>query len=120
MMSSTDEPEATQEPAEEEEAVEDEIEEQPIESTPASVTSSAGLRVDKSLPIQVIAGSFAEESNANGLVDQYKKNGYDAAIIGRYDLLYLVSIASFENMESYNASKSTVNGVSQKYWVFRK
>lgn len=101
--------------------------EEVVEPTPevkqevaAPVTHSGGLHVDKSLPVQVIIGSFAEESNAKGLVQQLTSQGHAAEIIGQYDFLYLVSIASFQNNAEFNAQKSAVVQVSDKYWVFRK
>lgn len=102
-------------PAEETETATEET--APVEP---EIRTNAGIRVDKALPVQVIAGSFTEESNANGMVERLKAAGHDAAIIGQYDQLYLVSVGSFESMEAFGTQKSSVAAIAPKYWVFRK
>ena len=78
-----------------------------------------GISVNKSLPIQVIVGSFAEEANAVRKVDQLKSQGIQAEIIGQYDYLYFVSAASFNSMSELNAQKSALSNAGT-YWVFKK
>lgn len=100
----------------------EETETNPEETAPVEpeIVTSGGIRVDKALPVQIIAGSFTEESNANGMVERLKAAGHSAGIIGQYDQLYLVSVGSFESMEAFGTQKSSVEAIAPKYWVFRK
>lgn len=84
------------------------------------ITTSSGITIDKSLAIQVIAGSFSEESNAASKVASLKASGFDAAIIGRYNGLFFVSIGSFNSMNEFNQNKQSINAVTSNYWVFKK
>lgn len=88
----------------------------PVESSPMT---TSGLIIDKSLPIQIIAGSFSEESNATRKVESLKSSGFTAEVIGRYGGLYFVCIGSFNSMAELNSNKSTFESAG-KYWVFQK
>lgn len=81
-----------------------------------SVVSSNGLRFDKSLPVQVIVGSFGEESNATRLVEKLKSQGFPAEVLGVYGGLHTVSAASFSTMEEYKSSLSHLEGAGA-HWV---
>lgn len=125
-----DDPEAAgfEEPADEKEDTFEEIEEEiieelivepeekKVEEKPLPVTSSGSLRVDKSLPVQVIVGSFGEESNAVRMVEKLKSQGFPAEIIGVYGGLYTVSAASFSSMQEYRANLSQLQSVGA-HWV---
>ncbi len=93
-------------------------EEKKAEEKPKSVpvVSSGGLRVDKSLPVQVIVGSFGEEGNAARMVEKLRSQGFPAEIIGIYGGLHTVSAASFSSMEEYRANQSQLQSIG-KYWV---
>lgn len=93
--------------------------EEPIETT-VQVSSPGKYSVDKKLPVQVIVGSFTEESNAQNKINQMKSLGYEASIIGRYDNLYLVSLASFNSYSEAKAELTTIGGITPHYWVFNK
>lgn len=83
---------------------------------PAPVVTSSGLRVDKSLPVQAIVGSFGEEANANRLVEKLRTQGFPAEIIGVYGGLHTVSAASFNSMDDYKANRSQLEGAGA-HWV---
>lgn len=83
---------------------------------PAPVITSSGLRVDKSLPVQVIVGSFGEEANANRLVEKLRTQGFPAEVIGVYGGLHTVSTASFNSMDDYKANRSQLEGAGA-HWV---
>jgi len=100
---------------EETEAV-DESDTQVVET---STVSTSGLIIDKTLPIQIIAGAFTEESNATRKVETLKSNGSAAEIIGRYGGFYFVCIGSFNSMDEVKATKSNFESAG-KYWVFQK
>ena len=120
-----EEPEIEEEPAEE---IFDEeiVAEEPIakpeikkpdekpKQVPAAV--SGGLRVDKSLPVQAIVGSFGEEANANRFVEKLRAQGFPAEIIGVYGGLHTVSAASFSSMDDYKANRSQLESVGA-HWV---
>lgn len=110
----------SEETTEEVPAEESEMNPEETASVEPEIVTGGGLRVDKALAVQVIAGSFTEESNANGMVERLKAAGHNAAIIGQYDQLYLVSVGSFESMEVFGTQKSSVEAIAPKYWVFRK
>lgn len=95
-------PEATPEPAK--------------EVKPAPVSSANGLRVDKTLPIQVIVGSFGEVANANRMVEKLQAQGFPAQVIGVYGGLHTVSAASFNSMDEYKANQSQLQSAGA-HWV---
>ncbi len=77
---------------------------------------SKGLRVDKHLPIQIIVGSFGEESNAIKFVEKLKSEGFPAEIIGVYGGLHTISAASFHTMDDYTMNQGAVQSVG-KFWI---
>lgn len=112
-----------QEEAVSEKIPEVEIKEEPVKEAPKvtqPIVSSNGITIDKSLPVQVIVGSFSEEANAESKVASLKSNGFDAAVIGRYNGLHFVSIGSFNSMSEFNQNKQAINAVASNYWVFKK
>lgn len=87
------------------------------QSAPQHVNVHSGsIKVDKSLPIQVIVGSFGEESNANRMVDKLTAQGFNASVIGVYGGLHTVSVGSFNSMEEFRANQSKFEGAGT-YWV---
>lgn len=93
------------------------VEETKVAETKTKAPISVGnLMVDKSLPIQVIVGSFGVEENANRLVDKLHSLGFPAEIIGVYGGLHAVSAASFNSMEEYQANVSELQKLGN-YWV---
>lgn len=96
---------------------EDRAEEQSTETTvaPAPVQSQQGLTFDSNLPIQVITGAFANPNNAQRLVEKLNAMGFPAAIIQQGGL-NMVSVASFDSMDAYQANKANLAQVGD-YWV---
>jgi len=84
------------------------------EPKPIAITNSG---IDKSLPIQVVVGSFSEEGNAIRKVESLKSQGIDADIIGQYGGLYFVSAGSFSTMEDMKAKDLSSMG---KYWIYKR
>lgn len=100
--------------------VQETIEEPVKKPEPIVVNSSNGLTLNKALPIQIIAGSFTEEDNAQRKIAQLKASGINAEMIGRYDGLHLVSIASFNTSAEMKASTETLKNTGESYWIFKK
>lgn len=88
----------------------------PVEKPVVQVTTNGKFTVDKSLPIQIIVGSFSQEANANRMVDKLAAKGFPAAIVGTSGGLFTVSAASFNSMAEYNANISEIQKVGS-YWV---
>lgn len=88
----------------------------PVEKPVVQVTANGKFTVDKSLPIQIIVGSFSQEANANRMVDKLAAKGFPAAIVGTSGGLFTVSAASFNSMAEYNANISEIQKVGS-YWV---
>ena len=111
-----------------EESTEDIINETPeqtevveeVTPEPIAMSSANGLSVNQSLPIQIIVGSFTEESNAERKIAQLKAAGVNAVNIGRYDGLHLVSIASFNGMSDVKENSESIKSAAGTYWVFKK
>lgn len=77
---------------------------------------AGNLSVDKSLPIQVIVGSFGVEENANRLVEKLHSLGFAAEVIGVYGGLHTVSAASFNSMDEYQANSAELQKLGN-HWV---
>lgn len=88
----------------------------PVEKPVVQVTTNGKFTVDKSLPIQIIVGSFSQEANANRMVEKLNAQGFSAAIISTNGGLFTVSAASFNSMEEYKANASEIQKVGT-YWV---
>lgn len=88
----------------------------PVEKPVVQVAANGKFTVDKSLPIQIIVGSFSQEANANRMVDKLAAKGFPAAIVGTSGGLFTVSAASFNSMAEYNANISEIQKVGS-YWV---
>jgi nucleoid DNA-binding protein len=91
-----------------------------LEEIPTSnfIQTSTGI-VDRNKPFHIIGGAFSEKTNADRYLSQLIKNGNPALIIGRFDNLYVVSIASYETQESANSALPTSKNTSKNAWVFR-
>lgn len=73
------------------------------------------------LRFHVMGGCFSKLSNAEGLVEKLKKEGYDARLLGTYKNLYAVSFGSFarrkEATDLLEAVKSSENSAA---WLLIK
>lgn len=75
--------------------------------------------IDKKLPFQVIAGSFAEEQNAQKLIAKLKANGYDAEIFGVINNMHMVTIGSFTTEQEYQTKKAQLQEAGP-HWLFKR
>ena len=86
----------------------------PINEEITSVSS-----VDKSNTFHIIGGAFTEKSNADRYQNRLVTEGNQSAIIGQFDNLYIVSIASFSSIEAANNALTGARSISSKAWVFK-
>ncbi len=86
----------------------------PIKEEITSVSS-----VDKSNSFHIIGGAFMDKSNADRYQNRLVSEGNQSAIIGQFDNLYIVSIASFSSIEAANNALSGARSISSKAWVFK-
>ena len=82
------------------------------------IQTSTG-KVDRNKPFHIIGGAFSDKTNADRYLSRLIKDGNPALIIGRFDNLYVVSIASYETQESANSALPTSKNTSKNAWVFR-
>lgn len=75
--------------------------------------------IDKKLPFQMIAGSFAEEQNAQKLIAKLKANGYDAEIFGVINNMHMVTIGSFTTEQEYQTKKAQLQEAGP-HWLFKR
>lgn len=104
-------------PSEEDPKIEEVVtkkEEEKIIPTPSSNGS-----IDKKLPFQVIAGSFAEEQNAQKLIAKLKANGYEAEIFGVINNMHMVTIGSFTTEQEYQTKKAQLQEAGP-HWLFKR
>ena len=100
------------------ELVKDEEDRKPTEqqtTAPANVNGN----IDKSLPLQVIAGSFEDQTNAERLIQQLESQNIPAQIIGMYNGMHFVSIGSFQTEQEYQSKKAQLQ-TAGPHWLFRK
>jgi hypothetical protein len=93
---------------------EEEVEEKPTTSTaPSSVnTSSTGTH-------HLIAGSFSNKSNAEGLVEDLKSKGLNARILGKFGDLHFVAAESYNSSEEAQTDLSRVRQQTSGAWIFK-
>ena len=108
--------EVSTEEAEPQEDTQEQTEAEVITPQPIATGSSG---IDKSLPIQVIVGSFSEESNATRKAASLVSQGMKAEVIGQYGGLYFVSAGSYSSMEDLKSHTGELGSLG-KYWVFKK
>jgi flagellar basal body-associated protein FliL len=89
------------------------VEETQPSSTPLAASNISG-------DFHIIAGTFTEQSNAEGLVSELKTMGYPAEIIGFLNNMHYVSVQSFESQsDAYNALSQIHNNVPRA-WIYKK
>jgi hypothetical protein len=81
----------------------------PIKETQADITNS----------YHIIGGAFIDKSNADRYQNRLVSEGNQSAIIGQFDNLYIVSIASFSSIEAANNALTGARSISSKAWVFK-
>ena len=68
----------------------------------------------------LIAGCFGNKSNAIGLVDSFKEQGYSAKIVDNNKGLYRVAIQSFASKNKAVSFKDELNSKSISTWLLSK
>ena len=74
----------------------------------------------KTAPIQLIAGCFSVQSNAQTLVSDLKTNGYPAYILDKHKGLYRVAVNGFQNTEAAKKAKSDLKAKSYPTWILKQ
>ncbi|MEY3237919.1 MAG: hypothetical protein RI883_2020 [Bacteroidota bacterium] len=84
--------------------------------------------VDEVIPVQVtdnsksyhiIGGAFTDKSNADRYQNRLVSEGNQSTIIGQFDSLYIVSIASYSSKEEANNELSKARSISSNAWIFK-
>lgn len=68
----------------------------------------------------LIAGTFTDKSNAEGLVSELKSQGHPAQIIGYLNGMHYVSVKSFDSASAAQQGISSVQSDVPKAWVYKK
>jgi nucleoid DNA-binding protein len=72
------------------------------------------------LPFQIIGGCFADESNANRLVNQLTQKGFSAQIFDRKNGLYRVTLGGYANsVEAREALRQIKDSEIPNAWLLR-
>lgn len=104
----------------EEEVLEEEsiIEEQEVINNIEPQTSQA---TSPSGNYHIVVGAFSEESNARGMVEELKSQGFNASVIGQFtsNNLYYVAAGSYSNLSGAQAELSKVTGIKEGAWIFK-
>jgi hypothetical protein len=67
----------------------------------------------------IIGGAFTEKSNADRYQNRLVTEGNQSVIIGQFDNLYIVSIASYSSLEEANNELLKARIISSRAWVFK-
>jgi len=100
------------------------IQETPIAQKP-EVSSDSDLiqtstgQVNRSLPYHIVGGAFMDKSNAERYQNKLISTGNTSVILGKFDQLYIVSIASYPSKEAAEFALSTSKSISAKAWIFQ-
>lgn len=93
-----------------------------VESTPAAssnmIQTSTG-QVDRSKPFHIVGGAFSDKSNADRYQERLNAQGNNSVIIGKFDNLYIVSIASYDSRNAAENALSEAKGISSNAWIFQ-
>lgn len=90
--------------------------EAPLESN--MIQTSTG-KVDRNKPFHIIGGAFSERSNADNYQKTLIDGGNSSTIIGQFDNLYIVSIASYSSKENAQNALKTAKDISTNAWIFQ-
>lgn len=86
----------------------------------ASSSSNVSIgKPDPAKPFHVIGGSFGSEANANRFARQLISQGQPSVIVGEFNGMYRVSIASFPTKEEALQAHSNLKSVVPQAWVFK-
>ncbi len=106
--------------------------EQPAPTPPPAVSkpkpsrprASSGSNVsigkpDPAKPFHVIGGSFSSEANANRFARELISKGQPSVIVGEFNGMYRVSIASFPTKEEALQAHGNLKSIVPQAWVFK-
>ena len=82
------------------------------------IQTSTG-QVNRSLPYHIIGGAFMAKSNADRYQNKLISAGNTSVIVGKFDQLYIVSIASYPSKEEAEFALSTSRSISANAWIFQ-
>ncbi|MDH4474343.1 MAG: SPOR domain-containing protein [Fluviicola sp.] len=98
----------------------------PVNSTPKKPkprpSSNSNVAIgspDPSKPYHVIGGSFGSEANAKRLARQLIGKGQPSVVVGEFNGMYRVSIASFATEAEANAASNDLKSIVPAAWVFK-
>lgn len=74
---------------------------------------------DPSKPYHVVGGSFGSEANAKRFARELIGKGQPSAMVGEFNGMYRVSIASFSTKEEAVQAHSTLKDIVPQAWVFK-
>jgi|GEM_PF-586073 len=74
---------------------------------------------DPSKPYHVVGGSFGSEANAKRFARELIGKGQPSVMVGEFNGMYRVSIASFSTKEEAVQAHSTLKDVVPQAWVFK-
>lgn len=74
---------------------------------------------DPSKPYHVIGGSFGSEANAKRLARQLIGKGQPSVVVGEFNGMYRVSIASFATEAEANQASNDLKSIVPAAWVFK-
>lgn len=122
------EPESTPEPQPEPEPVVVE-KPKPVKTTttvkkprPKQSSGSSSVVIgkpDPSKPYHVVGGSFGSEANAKRFARELIGKGQPSVMVGEFNGMYRVSIASFSTKEEAVQAHSTLKDIVPQAWVFK-
>lgn len=94
-----------------EEVVEEPVVEEPVKETPVVNSSSEGSW-------HIVAGSYSSKSNAENKVEKLKSEGYsNAKILGKYNGLYTVRVASYSTKDEAKSALASYTGAGNKGFI---
>lgn len=92
----------------------EEVEPQPEpEPQPVSIASASNGTH------HLIAGSFSEKSNAEGLVQELKSKGLDARILGQFGGLHFVAAASYNSAKEASKDIDRIRQHASGAWIYK-
>ena len=74
---------------------------------------------DPSKPYHVVGGSFGSEANAKRFARELIGKGQPSVMVGEFNGMYRVSIASFSTKEEAIQAHSTLKDIVPQAWVFK-
>jgi DNA polymerase III gamma/tau subunit len=94
-------------------------EKQEIEEKPAPAPEPSTMTTSSTGTHHLIAGSFSNKSNAEGLVLDLKSKGLNARILGVFGGLHFVAAESYNSSKEAKADISRVRQQASGVWIYR-